>query len=413
MVLSQSLKEYNNFFQEHTNAFLSENPSATALTLPSLHARLQNSILKLIDCKREVQKEILFNRLSQNDIKDITRLVKSMRTPLHGIGLGLITKTERLAGVHPPNFSTALASDNEQRKQFTEGLSEMRAVSQELADTCVMALNECNDRLRKFSGRPRSLKSTFLWPFPRIFLSDYRQPVKEEESQIQRLSERLDAVLQKYDQKARRSKFVYVESSDSPRDFELRFNSLLQTMYLFRFNLREHALHLRELVVCVEEIEATRTRRRLWLPHLPLRKYFRSMAVDANMGTTTADEVDAVVPESTGLTLSQTMSRPDALELQEDIQLVRGNSKVYPRDPDVNAPTTALEKFFFYVYKFVGWCRSLDVAFSFKTAGGFVLLSLPAYLPQSAGWFFEWRGQWATITLMIWMFPMTGMFFFT
>jgi hypothetical protein len=55
----------------------------------------------------------------------------------------------------------------------------------------------------------------------------------------------------------------------------------------------------------------------------------------------------------------------------------------------------------------------MEAMFAFKTAGGFVLLSLPAYLPQSAGWFFAWRGQWATITLMMWMFPMAGMFTFS
>lgn len=363
-----------------------------------------------------MQREILFNKLSQQDIKDVTRLVKSMRTPLHGIGLSLITKAERLSGVRPPYFSTALETDNEHRKQFLEGLFEMRAVSQELADTCVMTLNECNERLLKFSGRPRSIKSTFLWPFPRIFLSDYRKPaVPASETRTQSLSERLDLIIKKYDEKSRRSSYIYVEPD--AKEFEHRFNSLLQIIYLFRFNLREHAFQLRELVTCIENIEMTRTKRRLWVPRIPLRKFFRSMAVDANIGTTTVPAqtgADAVAGD--GLTLTQTITRPDALDRQEDIQLVHHQNpqgKVYPRDPDVNPPESVKERFFLYVYQFIQWCKSIDTFFCFKTAGGFVLLSLPAYLPQSAAWFFAWRGQWATITLMLWMFPMAGMFFFT
>jgi hypothetical protein len=425
-VLNKSLKEYNNFFQEHSDAFLSTNTSSFAMTLPTLHARLQNSVLKLIDTKREVQREVLFNRISQNDISDITRIVKTMRTPLHGIGLSLITKTEQLKQLNRSHFG-GLADDNysEHKKQFLEGLEEMRKVGQELSDTCVMTLNECNERLMKFSGRPRSLRSTLFWPFPRVYLRDYyrsKKMVQEQEQEyvhMQSLSHRLDLVIGKYEAESRKSSRIFIEPGSD--QFEERFNSILQIIYLFQYNLREHALQLKTLVACVENLETSRTTRRLWLPHLSLRKWFRSLSVNANLGGQVGSAANGPDTNSTtnggnDLTLCQTMTRPDAAVGEEGVGLAgRTNrlGKVYPRDPDVNPPETAAERFFYGLFKFVYWLKSMEAMFALKTAGGFVLLSLPAFLPQSAGWFFAWRGQWATVTLMMWMFPMAGMFAFT
>ncbi|KAI9486242.1 MAG: hypothetical protein EXX96DRAFT_516153 [Benjaminiella poitrasii] len=170
----------------------------------------------------------------------------------------------------------------------------------------------------------------------------------------------------------------------------------------------EHAKHLKELVVCIETIEATRTRRRLWLPRLPLHKWFRSHTVDANLGAPAPNENTG----SNDLTLTQTLTRTGDVEREEDRELVVGRRR-YPRDPDVNPPETPLEHFFYGLYRVFVWFRGLDAVFALKTAGGFVLLSLPAYLPQSSGWFFAWRGQWATITLLLWMIPIAGMFFFS
>ncbi|KAI8371963.1 hypothetical protein EDC96DRAFT_439303 [Choanephora cucurbitarum] len=111
------------------------------------------------------------------------------------------------------------------------------------------------------------------------------------------------------------------------------------------------------------------------------------------------------------LTLCQTTTRNDFADTTDG--LVRQKKATYPRDPDVNPPETASEKFFYALYRFIEWLKSPDCAFSLKTAAGFVLISLPAFLPESATWFFAWRGQWATITLMMWMIPVTGMFVFS
>ncbi|KAI8639572.1 hypothetical protein BD408DRAFT_349684 [Parasitella parasitica] len=185
----------------------------------------------------------------------------------------------------------------------------------------------------------------------------------------------------------------------------------------------EHALQLRSLVACVESIEATRTTRRLWFPRLKLRKWFRSLSVNANIGVQVGTATSGPETGTSGaaglgneLTLSQTMTRPDNIDADDDIELVcRRNrqGKAYPRDPDVNPPETAFESFFYKLHKIVAWSKSVEAAFAFKTSAGFTLLSLPAFIASSATWFFAWRGQWATITLMLWMFPMAGMFFFT
>lgn len=434
-VLNKSLKEYNSFYQEHTNAFLEPFSKDASITLPTLHARLQNSILTLINCKREVQREVLFNRLSHKDISNITRIVKQMRDPLHGIGLSLISKTDRVTDIKKPYFASVMDEEpTEYKKEFLVHLEEMKKVAQELSDTCVLALGECNDRLMEFSGKPRSLKSTLLWPFPRIFLSDYYKSKnatekEQQEARSQSLSQRLDQVIAKYHEEQKKSKFFFIEPDS--KKFEDRFNSLLQIIYLFQFNLVEHANHLRSLVVLVESIEATRTSRRFWLPRLSLAKWFRSTGVDPHLGTqigsadsqahdSSNDGINDMHNANSGgnddLGLTQTMTRPDLLNVSDDVELTglrNTQGTVFPRDPDVNPPDTAFELVFYNLYKYTRWMKSMEAAFALKTAGGYVLLSLPAFLPQSASWFFAWRGQWATITLMMWMFPMAGMFLFT
>jgi hypothetical protein len=40
-----------------------------------------------------------------------------------------------------------------------------------------------------------------------------------------------------------------------------------------------------------------------------------------------------------------------------------------------------------------------------------VILSIPAFRIEDAAWFAEWRGQWAQISLVLWLFPMAGLFY--
>ncbi|GAA5816474.1 hypothetical protein MFLAVUS_010003 [Mucor flavus] len=426
-VLSKSLKEYNAFFQEQTGAFLTNTTEENIImTLPKLNARLHTTVLSLIDSKREVKREILFNRLSHKDISGLTRVIKTMRSPLHGIGLSLMTKTDRLTEINKPYFSSVADEEpSYHKRQFLSQLEESRKISQDLSDICVSTLNECNDRLMKFSGRPRSLKSTILWPFPRIFLSDYTTNKKSQNQEIgdestRVLAERLNQAIAKFEQATKKSPFIFVEPNSNK--FQDRFNSLLQVIYLFQYNLVEHANRISTLVTCLEEIETNRTSRKFWFPHLTIRKYFRSTGINPNMGgqvgsTTIGNGETEQTMENGTLNLTETLTRPDMFNSrEEDIQLSGLRTRqgiMFSRDPDINPPVTAFERFFYKVHIYTKWMKSDDSMFALKTAGGFVLLSLPAFLPQSAGWFFDWRGQWATVTLMMWMFPMAGMFTLT
>ncbi|KAI7892507.1 uncharacterized protein EV154DRAFT_441374 [Mucor mucedo] len=179
-------------------------------------------------------------------------------------------------------------------------------------------------------------------------------------------------------------------------------------------------------------MEAKRTKRRLWIPHLTLRKYFRSTDVNPSMGGPVGSVPgsngaagggggggggEANHEMSTDLNLTQTMSRHDMLNnYVEDVELAGSRNQkgtLFSRDPDINPPETAFERFFYKVHIYSQWMSSIDAMFALKTSAGFVLLSLPAFLPQSYAWFFAQHGQWATVTLMMWMFPMAGMFAFT
>ncbi|KAG0929547.1 hypothetical protein G6F30_011974 [Rhizopus arrhizus] len=375
-ILNRSLKEYNAFFQEHAQAFLNPATTPANVTLPSLHARLQGSVLSLIDSKREVQREILWSRMSQKDISLVTRLVKQLRPPLHGIGLSLLAN----------------------KRDHTELLFEMNKAGQALTDLCVEILDDCNRRLMILGGsRPRTLTSTLLWPFPRLFFSTTKQPTPMARSEW---IARLDEAVERYETEAR----SLSKLTDAKRVFAELFDPTFQAVHHFQFNLIEHTQHLREWIALVERLESTRPSRRLWFPHLGLRKYFlRRQREDANMGGLTSNDVQGPAD----LALSRTMTVPDSLEREDP------ESKLfYHRDPDVNPPETFSEHFFHRLYKIIQWCQTVETTFAFKTAAGFVLLTLPAFLPQSAAWFFAWRGQWATVTLMMWMSPMTGVFFF-
>ncbi|KAI8877640.1 hypothetical protein K501DRAFT_260071 [Backusella circina FSU 941] len=417
-LLGGTLKEFNNFFEEHSNAFLSPS-SEVSPSLPTLHARLQNSVLKLIDAKRELQREVILNKLSHDDIRSITRLVKMMRLPLHGIGLSQLMKSERLQKTTDP-FANSKEFNSEERRELVETVREMRSVAQELSDTCVATLSACNDRLMKYCLPTRSWTSTIFWPFPRIFISDYRKaPENLDSESSQSLSDRLDNVIGRFEEKSKHTS--YLLSTLSIKDYQQRFDGPVQNILLFHYSILQHANQLRSFVACVENIDVSRTRRRLWFPQLAFKKWFRSMDVNPNIGVNISSNTGqpGTSTANTGgndLTLSKTMTNTNPNEFAEEANLVGSRSQrgtIYPRDPDVNPPETTMERFFYQFHKIFEWFQSMETIFALKCATGFVLLSLPAFFAQSSGWFFQWRGQWATITLMMWMIPIAGMFFLT
>jgi hypothetical protein len=409
----------NSFFEEHSNAFLSTSSEVTP-SLPTLHSRLQNSVLKLIDAKRELQREVILNKLSHDDVSSITRLVKMMRLPLHGIGLSQLMKSERLQE-KTDLFDSKECDTSDERRELMETVREMKSVTQELSDICVMTLSECNSRLMKYCVPARTWKSTLLWPFPRIFISDYRKaPGNSDSESPERLSERLDIAIGRFEEKSKHTSYL-LSAGLSTEDYKQQFVGPVQNILLFHYSILQHANQLRSLVACVENIDTSRTRRRLWFPRLSLKKWFRSGDVNPNIGVNISSNtggpgLDGTTTGGNDLSLSKTMTNTNPNEFAEEANLVGSRSQrgtIYPRDPDVNPPETATERFFYNFHKIFEWFQSMETIFALKCATGFVLLSLPAFFPQSSVWFFQWRGQWATITLMMWMIPIAGMFFLT
>jgi hypothetical protein len=71
-VLSLTLNDYNTFFKSQSESFTSL-LETTSSTLPELHTSMLRNVLLLIDCKRTVQREILYTHLSAKDCSNITR----------------------------------------------------------------------------------------------------------------------------------------------------------------------------------------------------------------------------------------------------------------------------------------------------------------------------------------------------
>ncbi|KAI9474121.1 MAG: hypothetical protein EXX96DRAFT_487378, partial [Benjaminiella poitrasii] len=82
------------------------------------------------------------------------------------------------------------------------------------------------------------------------------------------------------------------------------------------------------------------------------------------------------------------------------------------KDPDASEPITQLQKFFYAIHLFIKWLASNPTFFAIKTSVGMVILAIPAWRPQDHEWYVNWRGQWATLILVLWILPMAGTFVF-
>lgn len=412
-VLLKTLQGYNTFFKTHSNGFLSRSQGESIKsTLPILHQSLDNSTLVLIDCKRAVHRDILFSHLSGKDVSILTRMVKGMRPALHGIGLAQILRKELENG-----NGMALENDSEEQKQLEkdtlkDAIRELQALFQEISDTCYDAMNECIGRLSALQGPPnRTALNSILWPFPRFFIFSKRPPYEGKRTE----PEELEDMIGKLDMKAGKSVENLLDlhhHAGVPRHY-----GGLHLISTYRYNLKDYARKMAELLRFVKELELKRQKRRIWLPsNKAFKKWFRPGEVDPNMGGDSGDYAQ----QGTELTLVRTNTRTDMGALDPENGGSSGSAfvktptgKLYCRDPDVDPPATAAQRFWYAVYSVRRWFVKVDTFFAFKTASGVVLLALPIYLPQSATWYYEWRGQWALIALSLWMFPMTGMFLYT
>ncbi|KAL7310317.1 hypothetical protein PS15m_009833 [Mucor circinelloides] len=412
-VLDQTLQNYCSFYQETTKAFkadqlldIKKRPSFS-----QLRAKLQGALIKLVDSQHDAEFIVFYSRLSQSDIRNVTQKVKEMRTPLHGIGVSLLCKHE-----------TALTGDEKDQTQRNTPVDmELERATDDLIQASITALKECSLRVDTFKERPRSLKSTILWPFPRLFVSKPTHTIEYTMS-----SENMEPFISAFE--------------DATQKWRLENNSkqnmTQQVAYLFQFNLLGFANSIQSIASLIEKLDLTRPqKRKFWFPKMSLRSWLKpsvsnkaqlggqinsriSIAESSLYGGSSTDDNDFRKEQDSELGLTHSMP-PSKFEQEngqeEDAYVCAMNriSRPCPRDPDADAPITVTERFFSQLSKFFDWIYSMETIFAAKTAAGFIILSIPAYLPQSVGWFTSWGGQWVANTLLMWMIPMAGMFNFT
>lgn len=402
-VFLKGLEGHNTFFKEHSEAFFTVSPASVATTLPSLHDRLQGCMLTLIDCKRAVHRDILYSRLNGSDISKLTKLIKELRPPLHGIGLSQIIKREILQDESAQMEQDALKG----------AIEELVKVFQPLTEACYNATEEAIERLRPFHGnRPRSILNSILWPFPRIF--DVHHYIKK----IMGASTNNDVIEEKRTTSRSLKELLIQMASEAdntmwPLAVQHSLNHHERSLHLFgqyRYQLRHYTQRIVSLLEFVEEIEQKRTRRRLWFPTIKaLKKRFFSNKPNESEHHQPEDPLD--------LTLVRTNTRREALgDLENPAEqasyVLSSSGKLYYRDPDVDPPASRRERFWYTVHKMILWAVSSNSMMGLKTAAGTVLMALPFYIANSAAWYMEWRGNWALIILQIWLSRASGMFIY-
>ncbi|KAI8059103.1 hypothetical protein BC940DRAFT_314415 [Gongronella butleri] len=84
-------QQVQGFFQSHYQGIVKEVPAAPVPDTPAeIHNKIDSLLLALIHRKRTVCREISFNTVSPVDAKELTKLLKRLRVPLHGVAIGRV-----------------------------------------------------------------------------------------------------------------------------------------------------------------------------------------------------------------------------------------------------------------------------------------------------------------------------------
>lgn len=409
-VTKNTLIGYNEFFKEHSEAFLSSAAPSKKASLPCLKARLRSGVLMMIECKRAVKREIIFSRMSDVDISDLTHLITNMRSPLHGIGLSLILRNDYECAetdhLFFKQFGNPLIME-----AFHSSLLGLTPVSKDITDICYTAVTQIANRLTDLHYHPRTTLNSILWPFPRFWISGGAKNKTFDEKQNMVTSNDLRKLIAHFDEisKSNRvfSQFLDMKASEIPR------NGPLYLLFLYIYNLKKHATNVATLLETIETIEAERQKVRFWMPHQTLKRWITSGEdVGNNMG---AQETQFDVQNGSN-DLARISTRVDEFGAEngsaDSIFLANPGTQKKSNlgDPDVSAPVTFSQKVFYRIYVIGKWLTTTDVVYALKAAVGVVMLAIPGFRPEDYGWFMQWRGQWAMITLALWTFPMTGAF---
>ncbi|KAI7907901.1 uncharacterized protein BX663DRAFT_14209 [Cokeromyces recurvatus] len=412
----KTLAGYNSFFKEHTDAFLQDSPVNHNVTLPTLSAHLKNGILLMIECKRAVKREILFSRISDVDCSEISNLITNMRSPLHGIGVSLMLKNNYVYSENKNMFFNKFI-DPVTMDAFTTSLKGIRPISKELSDLCYNATNQASIRLANLHYPPRTTLNSILWPFPRLWVSKKattttnKNCIGQTEDPVS--TSILYETIHQLDEISKSNKvfckFLGLNATQLPR------NGPLYLLFLYIFSLRQHALSVASLLKLIEKLEARRVKPRILLPHQTLKKWIMS---NSEVGGSVGGDENDYENQPGGNDLARVGTLQSNSHDSESNDVFEAKSSRIRKkqtkfaDPDVSAPITPMQKFFYLIYLFLRWLTNTSTLFAIKTAIGVVMMAIPAWMPQNHEWYISWRGQWGMITLVLWMFPMTGAFVF-
>lgn len=370
-----------------------------------LRSQLQTTFIKLVDAQHNIDYVTLYHQFSHNDISEVTQHVKNLYTPLHGIGLSVICK-------YKEQYTREY---NEAKDRVSCMELDSDQTSRELIKVCTEVLDEICRWISNYKEPSHSLWSTFFWPFPRIDRQKHLLPLSVF------YSNNLEVAI------SRQIEATKCRGFDETDAHILKDGQQQQLLHLFQFNLVGYAKGLYSLA-CVFEQLNNLEKKKIWLPQISFKHWLRPSSSDS------ATIIGGQVTTSRSLSESSTKGDKDnfsfdktstldleSAENQEQYEnggnpyicTTNRNNKPCPRDPDFDIPSSRLEHCFGYISNALDWIYSMETIFAFKTATGFILLSLPAYLPQSVGWFTGWGGQWVANALIMWIFPMAGMFNFT
>ncbi|GAN08432.1 hypothetical protein MAM1_0204d07943 [Mucor ambiguus] len=345
------------------------------------------------------------------------------------------------------------------REDYDDVLNIVKPTYLELTDACSLAVQESVKRLRRLQNLdPRYQDRPFFYEWYYKWKVGSKQA--SEEALANEYNRLHDPSVPLFEAMARfhQHRLVGLERLYTKSGVPRRILFLLLT---FQFNLHSYAEHIYTLTSLIYELDQTRTKRRFWMPHISLRKwFFQERSVEGALDSPNAT-ADTINPTS----LQRSMSRratmiaaaaatsPTAvvdLEAQKVLYKLdtphrgqvhspsehherhpydfaekrRTSQNISPwrqntldpleyHDPDVAYPTTSTQRFFYSVYLFcIKYLYTADVAFSFRAAIVVALLSLPGFLEDSVMWYNEVRGQWAVVVALIWMGPSVGSNFF-
>ncbi|KAG2188463.1 hypothetical protein INT44_001216, partial [Umbelopsis vinacea] len=437
-MFATTLESFNQLLTKQVEVFLQDPYSelpGQATPLSVIHGQLQGNIMMLIESKRAVQREVLYSRLTAKDFSYLTKLVKSMRIPLHGIGLSRVIEQEMydaqsggvlqkwqtvnltsnpvledVSSIHSDSQSEATTDTAQLIQEYHEILNVIRPICNNLAVECKTAVTECMTRLNGLHNRRDKGKPETSPQLPNLA----EQPKDEGLSTSNATSVAFAARLRMAIENFEKDRISGMDRLFSSKLTERDPHRAMLLLLLFQYNLREYADKVLEMADFITKLEKERQKRHVGWPNITLKKWLKGDTRDEDITANGNQISDGDGTAQLARTASRVNYQQAALDSSVGPFIYEEDAKgrVLRRDPDVLAPATKWERFWYRLYEFKVWLLEPETLTVLKTSIGCILLALPAYFTSSAVWYNEWRGQWAVITLVFWMFPSSGLLIF-